>query len=198
MYNKPAPVATAGVTCKVIPWTGDWGPQVGVDQRGGWPSGNQRLNQTPKSVRKVTPQSPPSWMLKPGCIGGPTNWICPVGGWNLQPSQGWKTHGNLPRRSGPPSQFQRSEAGSSQGNIILHPPAPKCLTWNVFLPDELSYQDVLQQPFLLTVAYAQGLQYWAEKLNWPEVPDFCPLVRNVIELRQRVKEHVIFTKWDII
>ena len=37
-------------------------------------------------------------------------------------------------------------------------PAPKCLTWNVFLPDELSYQDVQQQPFLLTVAYGQGLQ----------------------------------------
>ena len=32
-------------------------------------------------------------------------------------------------------------------------PAPKCLTWNVFLPDEMSYQDMCQQPFLLTVAY---------------------------------------------
>ena len=28
------------------------------------------------------------------------------------------------------------------------PPAPKCLTQNVFLLDELSYQDVQQQPFL--------------------------------------------------
>ena len=68
----------------------------------------------------------------------------------------------------------------------------------MFLMDELSYQDVQQQPFLLTVAYAQGLQYWAEKLNQPEDPDFCPLVRSVIELRERVKEHVIFTKWDVI
>ena len=29
-------------------------------------------------------------------------------------------------------------------------------------------------------------------------PDFCPLARSVIKLRERVKEHVMFTKWDII
>ena len=45
------------------------------------------------------------------------------------------------------------------------PPTPKCLNRNAFLPDELSYQDIWQQPTLLTVAYARGLQYWAEKLN---------------------------------
>ena len=73
------------------------------------------------------------------------------------------------------------------------PPAPKCLTQNVFLPNELSYQDVWQQPVLLTVAYPQGLQYWVEKFNLPDDPHFCPLVRSVIELRDRVKEHVIFT-----
>ena len=77
-------------------------------------------------------------------------------------------------------------------------PTPKCLTQNVFLPDELSYQDVQQQPFLLTVAYAWALQYWAEKLNLPEDPDFHPLARSVNKLRERVKEHVMFTKWDII
>ena len=77
-------------------------------------------------------------------------------------------------------------------------PAPKCLTQNMFLLDELSYQDVWQKPFLLTVAYAQGLQYWAEKLNPPESPDFCPLARSVIELRERVKEHILSTKRDII
>ena len=70
--------------------------------------------------------------------------------------------------------------------------------WNVFLPDELSYQDVQQQPFLLTVTYAQGLQYWAERLNPPVDPDFCPLVRSILELRERVREHVIFSKQDII
>ena len=78
------------------------------------------------------------------------------------------------------------------------PPAPKRLTWNVFLPNELSYQDMWQQPFLLTVTYPQGLQYWVEKLNLSESPDFCPLVRSVIELMEKVKEHVMFTKWDIV
>ena len=76
-------------------------------------------------------------------------------------------------------------------------PAPKCLTQNAFLPDELSYQDVQQQPFLLTVTYAQGLQYWAEKLILPESPDFCPLAGSVIELREMVKEHIMFTSLDL-
>ena len=67
----------------------------------------------------------------------------------------------------------------------------------MFLLNELSYQDVQQQPFLLTVAYARGLQFWVEKLNLPESPDFHPLVRSVIELRERVKEHVMFTNWDV-
>ena len=46
----------------------------------------------------------------------------------------------------------RSKVFWNQGYTT--PPTPKCLTQNVFLPDELSYQAVQQQPFLLTVAYA--------------------------------------------
>ena len=63
-----------------------------------------------------------------------------------------------------------------------------------FSLDVLSYQDVQQQPFLLTMAYAQGLQYWVEQLNALVDPDFCPLARSVLELREKVKEHIIFTK----
>ena len=81
-------------------------------------------------------------------------WLCPIGGWNSLPSQGWRTQGNLLGKSPPPFQFQQLEARSSQVKGILCPPAPRCLTQSVFLPDELSYQDVQQQPFLLTVAYA--------------------------------------------
>ena len=92
----------------------------------------------------------------------------------------------------------RSRSRVFLGQDYTVPPVPRCLTWNMFLPDELSYQDVQQQPFLLTVAYAQGLQYLAEKLNPPENPDFHPLARSVIEFRERVKEHIMFTKWDII
>ena len=48
------------------------------------------------------------------------------------------------------------------------------------------------------MAYVQGLQYLAEKLNPPADLDFHPLARSVLELRERVKEHVIFPKQDII
>ena len=84
------------------------------------------------------------------------------------------------------------------GQDYTAPPTPRCLNWNVFLPDELSYQNMQQQLFLLTVAYARGLQYWAEKLNPPESPDFCPLAGSVIELREAVREHVVFTNWDLL
>ena len=76
------------------------------------------------------------------------------------------------------------------------PPAPKCLNRNAFLLDELPYQDVWQQPTLLMVAYARGLQYWAEKLNLPRSPDLCPLAGSVVELRETVREHVTFNHWD--
>ena len=77
-------------------------------------------------------------------------------------------------------------------------PTPKCLNRNAFLPSDLSYQDMQQQPFLLTAAYARGLQYWVEKLNLLEDPNFQPLTGSVIELREMVKEHVVFTNWDFL
>ena len=48
------------------------------------------------------------------------------------------------------------------------------------------------------MAYAHGLQYLMERLNPPADLDFCPLVRSVLELKERVKEHVIFSKQDSI
>ena len=83
------------------------------------------------------------------------------------------------------------------GQDYTPPPAPQCLTWNAFLPNELSYQDVWQQLFFLTIAYTRGLQHWAEKLNLPENPDFHLLVRSVIQLRKMVEEQIMFTDWDI-
>ena len=35
MHNKPALVATVGVTCGIILWTDNWGPPVGLNRRGG-------------------------------------------------------------------------------------------------------------------------------------------------------------------
>ena len=55
-----------------------------------------------------------------------------------------------------------------------------------------------QQPFLLTVTYARGLQYWVEKLNLPDGSNFCPLAGSVVELKEMVKEHVVFTNWVLL
>ena len=89
----------------------------------------------------------------------------------------------------------RCEAFLGQGHTM--PPAPKCLTRGRFLPDDPSYQDVQQQPLLLTVAYAQVLQYWVEKVRPPALLDYCPLVMSIVELMQHVKGHITFYKWDI-
>ena len=78
------------------------------------------------------------------------------------------------------------------------PPAPKCLSRNTFIPEKLSYQDVHQQLTLLLIAYARGLQYWAEKLNLPRSPDLHPLVGSVVELREAMQEHVTFNHWDVV
>ena len=54
------------------------------------------------------------------------------------------------------------------------PLAPRCLNRSAFLLERLTYQNVRQQPALLTIAYAQCLQHWAEKHNPPKNPDFHP------------------------
>ena len=78
------------------------------------------------------------------------------------------------------------------------PPTPKCLNRNAFLLDELSYQDVEQQLTLLLIAYARGLQYWAEKLNLLSHPDLCPLAGSIVELMEMVQEYVTFDHWDVV
>ena len=70
------------------------------------------------------------------------------------------------------------------------PLAPWSLTRSAFLPEKLSYQDVQQQPVLLTIAYARSLQYWVQKRNLPRNPDFCPLAESIRELQQTVWEFV--------
>ena len=66
----------------------------------------------------------------------------------------------------------RSKALRVYNNFTL-PPAPKCLQRKMFLPvpnPHLPCQDYcLQQP-LRTLAYAQALQYWAEKANLHRAP----------------------------
>ena len=62
----------------------------------------------------------------------------------------------------------------------------------------LAYQDMQQQPALLTITYAQSLQYWAEKHNPPGNPDFHPLAESVRELWHTVQEFVTISHWDVM
>ena len=87
---------------------------------------------------------------------------------------------------------------ASPGQEYTVPPTPKCLTRNMFLPNDPSHQDVWQQPLLLTVAYTQVLQYWMEKFRPPIHPDNHPLAMSIVELMQHVKEHITFYKWDVL
>ena len=80
------------------------------------------------------------------------------------------------------------------------PPAPKCIQRKMFLPvtdSHLPFQDYwLKQP-QRTLAYAQALQYRAEKAN-PLVPDEpYHLAMCVHELRWLMKLYMIFSDCDI-
>ena len=89
----------------------------------------------------------------------------------------------------------RCEALQSQDYTM--PPAPKCLTRGRCLPNDPSYQDVWLQPLLLTMAYAQVLQYWVEKVTLPTLYDYHTLVMSIMELKQCVDGHVTFSKHDV-
>ena len=78
------------------------------------------------------------------------------------------------------------------------PPAPQSLNREAYLPGRLTYQDVRQQPVLLTVAYCQCHQHWAEKCNLPGNLDFHPLAESVRELRQAICEFMNITWEDVM
>ena len=78
------------------------------------------------------------------------------------------------------------------------PPAPQSLNRGVYLPDNLTYQDVRWWPALLTVAYCQCLQSWVEKCNLPRNPNFCPIADSMRELRQAIHKFVNITREDVI
>ena len=78
------------------------------------------------------------------------------------------------------------------------PPAPWSLNRSTFHLERLAYQDVRQQPALLTIAYAWCLQHWVEKHNPPRNPDFSPWAESVRELWQTVQEYVDISYQDVM
>ena len=77
------------------------------------------------------------------------------------------------------------------------PATPQSLNRGAYLPDNLVYQDVRQWPALLTVAYCQCLQNWAEKCNPPRNPDFHPLAESMRELRQAICKFINIIREDV-
>ena len=77
------------------------------------------------------------------------------------------------------------------------PLAPQSLNRSAFCLERLTYQDVRQQPALLTIAYAQCLQHWVEKHNLPKNPDFCPWAESIRGLQQTVQEFVAISYQDV-
>ena len=67
-----------------------------------------------------------------------------------------------------------------------------------FPPRQIIIPGHVAATFSPNCCLCQGLQYWTEKCNLPESPDFYPLVGSVIELREAVREHVVFTNWDLL
>ena len=80
------------------------------------------------------------------------------------------------------------------------PHAPKCIQRKMFLlfPDpHLPCQDYCLKEPQRNLAYAQALQYWAEKDN-PLGPDEpCHLTMCVHELRWVMKPYMTFSDWDV-
>ena len=108
----------------------------------------------------------PAWAFYQGCwnlagLAGPLDgYAILVGGTHLHSQGGGPKETSLEN----PClffQIQQLDVRPSWAKGYTAHPAPKCITRNLFLLNDLSYQDIQKQPFLLTMAYAQGLQYWA-------------------------------------
>ena len=89
------------------------------------------------------------------------------------------------------------QCGALSNQDYMAPLAPKCLRRGMFLLDDSSYQDVWLKPQLLTLAYAQALQYWAEEANPPASSEPHPLAMSVHELRWHIGRYTTFSESDI-
>ena len=84
-----------------------------------------------------------------------------------------------------------------RGQVFKAPPAPKCINRNMFLPDDLPYQDIWLKPYQMTLAYAQTLQYWAEEANPPSPNKPHLLVMSVHKLTWCMGKHTTFHDHDV-
>ena len=140
-----------------------WQPEVEQDPKG------ERENYTPEpSILDVK-----TWLDWQRCQLSISCWW-----WKLKTIPGVKDPQKLTSKIQASFSIPDVRSRALLGQDFTVAPTPKCLNRNAFLPDDLAYQDVQQQPFLLTVTYARGLQYWARNLicqrtltstHWQEV-----------------------------
>ena len=77
------------------------------------------------------------------------------------------------------------------------PPVPKCVKLGVFLQGNLPYQDVQLKSLQSILAYAQALQYWAEKANLLVPCEPCLLAMSIHELRQQMRRYTTFRDHNV-
>ena len=79
-------------------------------------------------------------------------------------------------------------------------PAPKCIQRKMFLPvadSHLPFQDYQLKQQQRTLAYAQALQYWAERANPPVPNELHHLAMCVHELRWLMKLYMTFSDCNL-
>ena len=80
-------------------------------------------------------------------------------------------------------------------NNYLALPAPNCLCQKDFLsPQDPRFpcQDLWEEQWKKTVAYAQALQCWAKSANLPMSGQPCLLVGSVLELCKMMEQYISF------
>ena len=76
------------------------------------------------------------------------------------------------------------------------PPALPCICQKNFLPQhdqKFACQDIRESQLEKMVAYAQALQFWAEKASLPTLGQPFLLVGSILELREVMKYYVSFS-----
>ena len=91
---------------------------------------------------------------------------------------------------------QRVSVRHAIKNYYLAPPAPHCIWQKDFLlpPDlRFSCQDLWEEQWEKTMAYAQALQCWAKKANLPKLGQPHLLAGSVLELQKMMEQYIPFS-----
>ena len=85
-------------------------------------------------------------------------------------------------------------------NYHQAPPAPPCLLWKNFLPlpnSIFACRDIWEMQHEKTVAYAQALQFWAEKVDLPTGGRPRLLVESVKEFQEEMRFYPSFLDKEV-